>query len=73
MPKVSRSISIRVPVEIPLAHVASETEPGKFHTIALDENNTVFCSCPAWRHLGHRCKHLGQFRKALVAATRKAA
>lgn len=73
MPKVSRNISIRVPVEIPLAHVASETQPGKFHTIALDENNTVFCSCPAWRHLGHRCKHLAQFRKTLVEATRKAA
>ena len=68
MPKVSRNISIRVPVHIPLAHVASETEPGKFHTIALDENNVVWCSCRAWQHLGHNCRHLKQFRSTLLKA-----
>jgi hypothetical protein len=68
MPKVLRGVPIRVPVQIPLAHVASETEPGTFHVIALDENNTVFCSCPAWQHLGHRCKRLAKFRKALTKA-----
>lgn len=73
MPRVRRTVSIRVPVHIPLAHVASETEPGTFYEIALDESNLVFCSCPAWRHLGHRCKHLTAFRRTLVAATKRAA
>lgn len=72
MPKVSRNISIRDPVPIVFAEVAGDT-PGKVYQIALDAQNVVFCTCPAWRYFGHRCKHLARFRNTLVAATRKAA
>jgi hypothetical protein len=68
MASVSRTIAIRVPVHITLAHVASDTEPGKFYEIALNENNMIFCSCPSWRFLGHRCKHVKAFRARLTKA-----
>ena len=51
MPKVSRSVSIPIPVPIVLAEVAGDT-PGKVYQIALDPQNVVFCTCPAWRYFG---------------------
>lgn len=72
MPRVRRTVSIRVAVPIVLAEVASDT-PGKVYEICLDPQNVVFCTCPAWRYFGHSCKHLTQFRKMLIAATKKAA
>lgn len=68
MASVSRSITIRVPVHITLAHVASDTAPGTFYEIALDPQNVVFCTCEAWRCFGHSCKHLKAFRAKLTEA-----
>ena len=68
MAKVVRTLTIRVPVHIPLARVARDTEPGTFHEIALDPQNVVFCTCEAWRYFGHRCKHLKAFRARLTEA-----
>jgi hypothetical protein len=72
-PKVRRTITIRLrkPVDITLATVSSDSEPGKTHRIALDRHNAVFCTCKGWRYNGHSCPHIRAFRERLVSASEK--
>jgi hypothetical protein len=71
--KVKKSVVIRLrrPVHITLARVASESEPGKFHEIALDRHNMVFCTCKGWRYNGHSCPHIRRFREQLASAAER--
>jgi hypothetical protein len=67
MPRVRRTVTVRVPAHITLARVESDA-PGKFYEIALDSQNLIFCTGEAWRWFGHSCKHLKALRARLMEA-----
>jgi len=48
--------------------IESESKPGKYYTVSLDDNGNYSCSCPQWIYRHKECKHIGTAQSLITIA-----
>lgn len=48
--------------------IESESKPGKYYTVSLDDNGNYSCSCPQWIYRHKECKHIRTAQSLITIA-----